>query len=262
MFLCFLVAMASLCHAQVPQAEMMLNGSSFARGGFFSATFRLDRLITQPFTVFSVIIMPDGSMLDALTLGPDIKPLASNVSRLDSPFSYPLLSLNLPAGAPLGQYEVVAAFFDPSKPITGRQAAFLDVSGKFEIVGGDPGWYLKYGPDGTDDIAQIGTLYTANWTDSFGCAYGGTMNWDDAMAWADGLNWLEKSDWRLATKNELDAICDAWKNPIGKVWSSTEWGPPNLQSYAAWVTWLGMCVGDLPTPKIYLQCVRAVRDVE
>jgi hypothetical protein len=112
---------------------MVLNGASFARNDFFSATFQLSRSITQPFTVFAVVIMPDGFMLDALTLGPNVKPLASNMPGLDPPFSYPLISLNLPAGAPLGQYEVVAAFFDPSKQITGRAAAFLDVSGKFTI---------------------------------------------------------------------------------------------------------------------------------
>lgn len=77
--------------------------------------------------------MPDGFMLDALTLGPNLKSVVSNAARLAPPYSYPLLSLNLPAGVPLGRYEVATAFFDPSKPITRRADAFLDVSAKFTI---------------------------------------------------------------------------------------------------------------------------------
>jgi len=44
-----------------------------------------------------------------------------------------LLSTNIPTGAPKGSYEMVVAFFDPSKPITGRGDAFLDVSSHFII---------------------------------------------------------------------------------------------------------------------------------
>ncbi len=119
--------------APVPTAQNDLNGTEFSPGDYFSATFKLNEPIERPFTVFSVIIMPGGSMLDTMTLGPNIKPLASNVPRLDAPFQYPLLSLNLPAGAPIGAYEILVAFFDPSKPITGRADAFLDVSAKFGI---------------------------------------------------------------------------------------------------------------------------------
>ena len=114
-------------------AQLNLNGSLFARVDLFSATFQLNKSVTQPFTVYAVVILPNGSMIDALTFGPNVKPVASNARQLDPPFSYPLLSLNLPANAPLGQYEVVAAFFDPNKPIKGRRSAFLDVSAKFTI---------------------------------------------------------------------------------------------------------------------------------
>jgi hypothetical protein len=116
----------------VPQAEMRLSGSSCAPGDYFSATFRLNDAIARPFTAFAVVMLPGGGMLDALSLGSDVKPVASNVPRLD-PLSYPLISLNLPMGAPVGEYEVVAAFFDPSRPITGRADAFLDAGEKFVI---------------------------------------------------------------------------------------------------------------------------------
>jgi len=47
--------------------------------------------------------------------------------------NYPLINTNIPAGAPLGSYEVVAAFFDPTKPIHGRPDVFLDVNSKFTV---------------------------------------------------------------------------------------------------------------------------------
>jgi len=77
--------------------------------------------------------MPNGSMLDAITLSPALKPVASNVPGLAAPFTYTLLSTRIPTGAPVGAYEIVTVFFDPSKPITGRGDAFLDVSRRFSI---------------------------------------------------------------------------------------------------------------------------------
>ena len=114
-------------------AQINLNGSTFGPGAPFNATFVLNRSIEQPFTVFSVIIMPGGSMLNTMTLGPNIGPVASNVPRLDVPFQYPLFSLNLPADAPIGAYEILVAFFDPSRPITGRGDAFLEAAAPFTI---------------------------------------------------------------------------------------------------------------------------------
>ena len=264
-FLCFFVAGASLCHAQVPQAQILLNGSSFARGDFFSATFQLNRSITQPFTVYAVVIMPNGSMLDALTLRPKVKPVASNVPQLDTPFSYPLLSLNLPAGAPLGNYEVVAAFFDPSKPITGRADAFLDVSGKFEIVGGNPptpDWYQTYGPSGSGDVVKIGTMYVASKKDGIGCAIHSIKTWQDALDWANALDWLGKDDWRMPTQDELTAICAVKDTASGFTyipswyWSSTE-GDAN----GSWNVNFGDCIGWYYN-KTRVYYVRAVRGVE
>ena len=252
----------------IPQAEMVLNGASFARGDFFSATFKLNRSIEQPFTVFAVVIMPDGSMLDALTLGPNVEPIASNVPRLDFPFSYPLLSLNLPAGAPLGNYEVVVVFFDPSKPIRGRADAFLDVSGKFGIGAPAPtptpalDWYAQYGPGGTNDVVKKEKIYVAVFQDRPGCAELGTKTWQGAIDWANGLSWLDKDDWRMPTKDELWMMA---MNPgdygaiPGCYWSSTDYGdayPDMAYAYG----WGGtMCANNFKTD---LDFVRAVRDVE
>jgi hypothetical protein len=116
-----------------PRAEIVLNGTTFSAGNQLQATFRLNESITRPFTAFAVVILPNASMLDVLTLGPRIKPVASNVPGLTAPFSYPLLNLSIPQGAPAGNYEVMAAFFDPSQPITGRQDAFLEASSEFTI---------------------------------------------------------------------------------------------------------------------------------
>jgi hypothetical protein len=43
------------------------------------------------------------------------------------------MSAKIPKKWPKGSYEAVVTFFNPSKPITGRADAFLDVSAKFTI---------------------------------------------------------------------------------------------------------------------------------
>ena len=117
----------------IPQAEIVLNGSSFAPGDPFTAIFKLNQSIERPFTAFAVVIMPNGVMLNALTLDRPLQAVVTNMPRLDATDSYPLIDLIIPAGAPLGNYEVVAAFFDPARPITGRADAFLEASGPFSI---------------------------------------------------------------------------------------------------------------------------------
>jgi len=72
-------------------------------------------------------------MVDAMTVSPAIKPVAAWVPYLSAPFIHPLLVTFIPTGAPLGEYEMVAAFFDPSKPMNGKQDAFLEASAKFTI---------------------------------------------------------------------------------------------------------------------------------
>jgi hypothetical protein len=71
-------------------------------------------------------------MIDAITFSPTLKPVAT-LPGLDAPFTYVLIDRPVPGGAPAGRYEVVAAFFDPAKPITSRADAFLEASRKFEI---------------------------------------------------------------------------------------------------------------------------------
>lgn len=117
----------------VPRVEVLLNGDIFGAGSQFQATFQLNGSIAQPFTAYAVVILPNGSMLNALTLKAPIQPVVANMQGLDAPFSYPLINRNIPGGAPKGEYEIVAAFFDPSKPIHSRADAFLDVKAKFTI---------------------------------------------------------------------------------------------------------------------------------
>ena len=64
-------------------------------------------------------------------------------------------------------------------------------------------WYTQYGPDGTGDVVQIGTMYVASKMDGTGCAENGTKNWNDAIDWANGLSWLDKDDWRIPIQDEL-----------------------------------------------------------
>ncbi len=97
------------------------------------ATFQLNESITRPFTAFAVVILPNEAMLNALTLDTPLKPVASNVPSLSAPFQFPLLSTTIPPGAPKGTYELVVAFFDPTKPITSRADAFLEASSTFTI---------------------------------------------------------------------------------------------------------------------------------
>jgi outer membrane protein assembly factor BamB len=117
----------------IPIAENVLNDTSFKVGEQFVATFKINELIERLFTAYAVLIMPGGKMMNALTLDTPLKPVASNVNGLPAGFTYPLLSVNIPPGAPKREYELVAAFFDPTKPIHSRADAFLDVSAKFTI---------------------------------------------------------------------------------------------------------------------------------
>ncbi|MDD5556707.1 MAG: hypothetical protein PHN82_05585 [bacterium] len=117
----------------VPQAEILLNGSSFKIGDRFQATFRLNETVAQPFNAYAVVQLPDGSMLDCITLGKKIVPVATNVPRLDAPFTYPLMNLNVPGGAPDGDYRVMAGFFTPGQPVTKPEDAFLLATTPFRI---------------------------------------------------------------------------------------------------------------------------------
>lgn len=120
--------------AIAPTAVTELNGTSFGVGQRLTAIFRTNRAIESLFNVYAVIILPDGkTMLDMMTLSPKIKAIAGNVPGLPAGFSYRLLDITIPPGAPRGEYELLTAFFDPKAKITGRQDAFLQVSAKLTI---------------------------------------------------------------------------------------------------------------------------------
>lgn len=116
----------------VPPAEIVLNRASFTPGEALTADFNLHRSIARPFAAYAVFILPDGSMLDASTLGP-VKPLVAFMPALGVPFTYRIVSVVVPAGAPQGRYEIVAAFFDPYGTITGRGDAFLEAASLFTV---------------------------------------------------------------------------------------------------------------------------------
>ncbi len=116
-----------------PQAQIVLNGASFSPGDSLTATFKLNESIMWAFTAFAVIILPNGSMLNALTLDTPLTPVATNVPSLSVPFTFPLINTTISAGAPTGTYELLVAFFDPTRPITGRYDAFLVGSKTFSI---------------------------------------------------------------------------------------------------------------------------------
>jgi outer membrane protein assembly factor BamB len=117
----------------LPRAENVLNGTTFRAGDFFEARFILHESIERPFTAFAVIIIPGGKMLNARTLSAPLAPVVTNGRRLTSPLSYPLLSTTIHRCAPAGPYELVTAFFDPSRPIRSRADAFLEASAHFTI---------------------------------------------------------------------------------------------------------------------------------
>jgi hypothetical protein len=111
-----------------------MNGSSFkAKTATVVGTFGLDSAIKIPFTVYAVVIRPDGMMVNTSNLKTALRPIVASYPGLEMPFSYSFLSVKIPKKWPKGSYEVVAAFFNPSKPITGRGDAFLDASARFSV---------------------------------------------------------------------------------------------------------------------------------
>ena len=114
-------------------AGILLDSSILSPGDFFNPVFILSELINRSFTAFSVIYMPNGALLNTLTLSPEIQAVATNVPGFAEGFSYPLLAVVVPDGAPLGEYELVVAFFDPTRPITGTGDAFFIVSKPFSV---------------------------------------------------------------------------------------------------------------------------------
>jgi hypothetical protein len=89
--------------------------------------------VKRPFQAYVVVVLPDGSMRDARTLGTRLTPVASFMPALGAPFSYRVLDVSIPLDAPRGMYELVTGFFEPWQPVHSRAEAFLDVSARFEI---------------------------------------------------------------------------------------------------------------------------------
>ena len=113
--------------------QVILNGTSFAVGNQFIATFQLNEAVTMVFNAYAVVNLPDGSMLDAITLSPQIKPVATNVNGLPAGFTYPLMSLTIPPNAPKGNCSVMVGFFDPNTAIHGPGDAFLLATAPFTL---------------------------------------------------------------------------------------------------------------------------------
>ena len=116
-----------------PAAVVIMNGTSYVPGNQCTATFKLNAAIERLFTVYAVIMMPNGTMLNARTFDKPVRPVASRVRNLPAGFTYQLLSKTIPSGAPKGEYEVAVVFFDATRPYRRRSDAFLDVSAEFSI---------------------------------------------------------------------------------------------------------------------------------
>ena len=124
-----------------PGSVILLNGNTFARGAIFEAAFVLRESIRRPFTVYEVIVippgtMPDATMLDVRTLSTRLLPLGTYINGLSAPFVFPMKILRIPEGAWVGNYILMMGFFDPNKPITGPNDAFLLVQTPFSITSG------------------------------------------------------------------------------------------------------------------------------
>ena len=116
-----------------PIAEIVLNGSAFGTGETVTGTFVLYQSVKRPFQAYAVVVLPNGSMRDARTLGMNLRPLTSFMPALGAPFRYQVFSAAVPAAAPAGGYEVVVAFFDAFGNVRSRSDAFLDASARFTV---------------------------------------------------------------------------------------------------------------------------------
>lgn len=126
-------------------------------------------------------------------------------------------------------------------------------------------WYDTYGPSGTGDVVQIGSIYVASDRDGIGCADGGKLGWGTACSWASGLNWLGRTDWRVPTKDELSSIC-AGKGSLSSYYGISYWSSTSYDSTRAWR--VNFENGESCSTSYYLKSVvgyvyvRAVRTVE
>ena len=117
----------------LPPAENVLSSSLVTRGEILRGTFVLRESVKRPFRPYVVVVLPDGSMRDARTLGMTLNPLVWFMPALGAPFEYEILRARVPEGAPPGTYALVTAFFDSTIDVQSRWQAFLDVSAFFQV---------------------------------------------------------------------------------------------------------------------------------
>jgi hypothetical protein len=116
-----------------PPAKIALNAARFLPGEAVTAVLEMSEPVTQPFTAFAALIMPNGKKFTLPKLKRGLKPVASNVPGLRAPFSFSLLNgKTIPSGVPKGRYEVVVCFFNPAGPFR-RSAAFREASASFVV---------------------------------------------------------------------------------------------------------------------------------
>jgi hypothetical protein len=116
-----------------PRAHVELNAASFRARSMVTGVFVLDSPVAVPFTAYAAVVLPDGRMVNAADLKPRLQPVVVNHPGLGMPFRHRFLAGKIPKRCPGGEYAAVAALFDPSMPITGRNDAFLDASARFEV---------------------------------------------------------------------------------------------------------------------------------
>ena len=118
-------------------------------------------------------------------------------------------------------------------------------------------WYEIYGPSGTGDVVQIGSMYVASSKDGTGCALNGTKNWATACSWGTGLSWLSQTDWHLPTKTELLTICSN-EGSLASYQSGVYWSSTGIDAAGAWYVYFLNCYAyDANKANYYY--VRAVR---
>ena len=74
-----------------------------------------------------------------------------------------------------------------------------------------------------DDVLKITWLQDANYAQTSGYSFDGTMNWAAGKAWADGLVYAGYSDWRLATNSPVNGTLAGWNYNASNN-GSTDWG--------------------------------------
>lgn len=120
--------------AETNQAEIKLPfGNTYAKGSQFVSDFWLYESIDQAFSAYAAVQLPDGTLFDVNTLSTELLPVAI-LPSLGAPFGGPLLSIQVPAGAPSGNYLMLGCFFfNPAVAIDDPEQSFMMVQTPFTI---------------------------------------------------------------------------------------------------------------------------------